>query len=151
MSHQSPSLEFLIGSHLLKVGELDLFLTYSQAFLINKEVSKNWCKKTLSERINWYLKNVSASLPESYNFKSLLEKLKDDHVDLRNLLAHSCLSFNVDSQDLTLQRVFGSPETISIAELIRKVKDLDLLKKEIIQSIADLCSQATEERKKNET
>jgi len=128
--------EQLLGKYLLIAGEIDMFVTMSQSYFTNSDVSNTWLNKSLSEKLKWYGNTLDQSIDEHKELVRLIGIFDSVYRPVRNSLAHSGLCFNVDTASFDVMNSDGSADSISLHDLQQKAGDLDALNKEINSAIA---------------
>ncbi|HFF8547261.1 TPA: hypothetical protein ACGEYS_000742 [Kluyvera cryocrescens] len=128
--------EQLLGKYLLIAGEIDMFITLSKSVFTGNQVSKTWVKESLADKLKWYGNNLDQTIPEHKELVRLISIFDSVHRPLRNSLAHSGLSFNVNTSSFEVMNAGGSTDSIPLHDLQQKVADLNALNKEINSAIA---------------
>lgn len=134
--HSRVLVEQLLGRYLLIAGEIDMFITLSKSLFTGSEVSKNWVKKSFSDKLEWYKKTLDQAISEHKELVRLIEVFYNVHRPIRNNLAHSGLSYNVGAASFEAMNADGSSDSISLHDLQQKVIELDSLNQEINSAIA---------------
>lgn len=128
--------EKLLGKYLLIAGEIDMFITLSKSQFTGSQVSKTWVKKSLAVKLKWYGDNLDQTITEHKELVRLISIFDSVHRPFRNSLAHSGLSFNVNTSSFEAMNADGSTDSIPLQDLQQKVEELNALNKEINSAIA---------------
>jgi len=129
-------MEQLLGRYLLISGEIDMFISLSQSFFTGHPISKNWGKKDLADKLRWYGQNLDLSVSEHASLVGFITTVDVVHRPFRNMLAHSTLTLDVETNAFHAMNANGLEESIAIETLYKKVQELEQLNQDINGAIA---------------